>query len=62
MTSKELIKLLKSHGWRHVSTCGSHHKFVDPLTGNSVVVPHPKKDLAGGTMRAILKKANLKGE
>ncbi|WP_343733202.1 type II toxin-antitoxin system HicA family toxin [Duganella sp.] len=43
MTSEELIKLLKSNGWRHVSTRGSHHKFVNSDTGASVVVPHPKK-------------------
>lgn len=29
--------------------------------GKSVVVPHPKKHLAVGTMRAILRQANLKG-
>ncbi|MYN38877.1 addiction module toxin, HicA family [Duganella sp. FT109W] len=61
MTSEELIKLLKLNGWRHVSTHGSHHKFVHAETGKSVVVPHPKKHLAVGTVRAILRQANLKG-
>jgi predicted RNA binding protein YcfA (HicA-like mRNA interferase family) len=60
MNSAELIKLLTANGWCHVSTRGSHHKFVNPKTGESIVVPHPKKDLAIGITRAILKQANLK--
>jgi predicted RNA binding protein YcfA (HicA-like mRNA interferase family) len=59
MNSAELIKLLTSNGWRHVSTRGSHHKFLNPETGKTLVVPHPKKDLAIGITKAILKQANL---
>ncbi len=60
MKSADLIKKLRAAGWEHVSTKGSHHKFRNPVDGNSVVVPHPKKDLATGTALAILKQANLK--
>ncbi|WP_445232492.1 type II toxin-antitoxin system HicA family toxin [Duganella rhizosphaerae] len=60
MNSADLIKLLISHGWRHVSTRGSHHKFLHPVSGKTVIVPHPKKDLSIGLTRAILKQANLK--
>lgn len=60
MTSAELTKLLRSHGWRHVSTRGSHQKFVRPTTGTTVIVPFSKKDLATGTVPAILKQAKLK--
>jgi predicted RNA binding protein YcfA (HicA-like mRNA interferase family) len=60
MDSAEIIKQLKAAGWEHVSTRGSHHKYKNPATGKSVIVPHPKKDLPQGTAKAILKQAELK--
>jgi predicted RNA binding protein YcfA (HicA-like mRNA interferase family) len=60
MNSTEIIKLLTKAGWEHVSTRGSHHKYRHPLTGKTVIVPHPKKDLPQGTAKAILKQAELK--
>ncbi|MEO6918551.1 MAG: type II toxin-antitoxin system HicA family toxin [Collimonas sp.] len=60
MSSADLIKQLKAAGWQHVSTRGSHHKYRNPLTGKSVIVPHPKKDLPEGTAKAIIKQAELK--
>lgn len=51
--SHKLIKLLAADGFGHVSTKGSHHKYrKDKIT---VIVPHPKKDLPIGTVRAIYK-------
>jgi len=60
MDSAEIINQLKAAGWEHVSTRGSHHKYKNPATGKSVIVPHPKKDLPQGTAKAILKQAELK--
>jgi predicted RNA binding protein YcfA (HicA-like mRNA interferase family) len=60
MNSADIIKQLKATGWEHVSTRGSHHKYKNPATGKSVIVPHPKKDLPNGTAKAILKQAELK--
>jgi len=60
MNSAKIIKQLEAAGWIHVSTRGSHHKYRHPITGRSVVVPHPKKDLALGTAESILKHAGLK--
>jgi len=60
MNSADIIKQLKAAGWEHVSTRGSHHKYKNPATGKSVIVPHPKKDLPQGTAKAILKQAELK--
>ena len=53
--SRKLIRLLKSDGFEFVSAAGSHQKF---RKGSIVViVPHPKKDLPQGTVRAIYKQA-----
>ncbi|HHL0960489.1 TPA: type II toxin-antitoxin system HicA family toxin [Serratia marcescens] len=60
MTSDELIKLLKSSGWHHVRTKGSHHIFEKDGEDFPVVVPHPRRDLAIGTLHKILKQIGVK--
>ena len=60
MNSKDLIDLLKAHGWELVRVKGSHHYFKHPRKGNLITVPHPKKDLPAGTFNSILKDAGLK--
>jgi predicted RNA binding protein YcfA (HicA-like mRNA interferase family) len=35
----------------------NHEKFVHPIKPGHVVVPHPRKDLAIGTLRNIYKQA-----
>lgn len=59
MKSVDLIKLLEKNGWELVKIKGSHHKFKHPDFSNSVVVPHPKKDLKVGLVKRLLKDAGL---
>jgi predicted RNA binding protein YcfA (HicA-like mRNA interferase family) len=60
MNSAAIIKKLTQTGWTLTSSKGSHHKYTNPTTGKSVVMPHPKKDLPIGTAKSILKEADLK--
>lgn len=60
MTSADLIKKLKADGWTERSVRGSHHIFSHPTKGGHVSVPHPKKDLGVGLVKAILKQAGLR--
>lgn len=53
--SKQIVKRLQREGWELVGTKGSHHKFRKD--GQSIIVPHPKKDLPFGTARSIAKAA-----
>jgi len=53
--SRSILKRLEAEGWSLVSTKGSHHKFRKG--GQTVIVPHPKKDLPLGTARSIAKMA-----
>lgn len=53
--SKSIVKRLKAEGWALISTKGSHHKFR--RGSQTVIVPHPKKDLPLGTARSIAKMA-----
>lgn len=59
MSSNELIKELKAGGWRLKRVRGSHHIFKHPEFPQTVVVPHPRKDLPPGTAHAIRQHAGL---
>ncbi len=58
--SRKLIKRLKENGWTLDRISGSHHIFTHPDFDRPIPVPHPKKDLPTGTVRAILRQAKLK--
>jgi predicted RNA binding protein YcfA (HicA-like mRNA interferase family) len=60
MQSRELIKELLAGGWRLQRTRGSHHQYAHPTKPGTVTVPHPKKDLGKGLVKAIRKQAGLK--
>ncbi|WP_413876232.1 type II toxin-antitoxin system HicA family toxin [Albidovulum sp.] len=53
--SKDIIRRLQAEGWVLVSSKGSHHKFRKG--GQTLVVPHPKKDLPVGTARSVARTA-----
>lgn len=58
MTSADLIRLLKAHGFHVVSIRGSHHKLRN-AADVTVIVPHPKKELGRGLVAAIKKQAGV---
>lgn len=60
MKSREVIELLEADGWYEVAVKGSHHQFKHPTKPGRVTVPHPKSDMAKGTLNSILKQAGLK--
>lgn len=61
MKVRDLVKLLESNGWREVRVRGSHCHFKHPTRPLLVTVPgRPGKEVAAGTLAAILKKAGLK--
>jgi predicted RNA binding protein YcfA (HicA-like mRNA interferase family) len=53
MSSADLIRRLQVAGWVRVGGKGDHAKFKHPERPGHVVVPHPSKDLAVGTLRNI---------
>lgn len=59
MKSADLIRELKSAGWELDRVNGSHHVFRHPGRARHVVVPHPKKDLGIGLVKAIRKAADI---
>ena len=59
-SSRKLIQILEQDGWVHVGTTGSHYHFKHATKPGKVTVPHPKRDLPPGTVRAIFKQAGLR--
>ena len=53
------MRELKKAGWRLTRVNGSHHVFTHPQHTGIVVVPHPKKDLGLGLVKAIRQQAGI---
>ncbi|MEQ1651139.1 MAG: type II toxin-antitoxin system HicA family toxin [Hyphomicrobium sp.] len=53
--SRKILARLKADGWVLAGAEGSHHKLKHPVSGKTIIVPHPKKDLPTGTARSIAK-------
>lgn len=61
MKVREVIRLLEKDGWVEMRTRGSHRHFKHPSQRFVITVPgNEGKELAPGTLNAILKKAGLK--
>jgi predicted RNA binding protein YcfA (HicA-like mRNA interferase family) len=54
-SSREVIAKLEAAGWSKVRTRGSHVRMTSPDGKRHATVPHPKKDLKRGTLKAIEK-------
>lgn len=59
ISSADLIRELKHAGWRLARVKGSHHVFTHATRAGIVVVPHPKKDLGTGLVKAIRQQAGI---
>ena len=57
MDSREVIRRLLADGWTLARTKGSHRQYKHPTKPGLVTVPHPKRDLPTGTLRAIFRQA-----
>ena len=59
MSSKDVVRLLEDNGWVFERAKGSHHQFRHPEKSHVVTVPHPKKELGVGLVKAILRQAGI---
>ena len=59
MTSADLIHDMQRAGWQLDRVNGSHHIDKHPNRPRIVVVPHPKKDLGLGLVKAIRRQAGI---
>lgn len=61
-SSREVIAALKRAGWTEVRQKGSHVRLTSPDGKRHTTVPHPKKDLKTGTLKAIEEQSGVKFE
>lgn len=60
---RDVLKLLDCDGWTLVRQSGSHRQFKHPVKkGRVTVAGKPKDDVPLGTLRSILKQADLTPE
>ncbi len=52
-SSKKLIRRAEKDGWVLVRISGSHRHFKKDGVHDILTIPHPKKDIAVGTVRKI---------
>jgi predicted RNA binding protein YcfA (HicA-like mRNA interferase family) len=53
MDSREILRVLQAQGWAILRQAGSHIQLRHPTRPGKVTVPHPKKDVAIGTLKSI---------
>lgn len=60
MRSGEIIKTLEKAGWTEIRQTGSHKQFRHPTTPGTVTIPHPKSEMAIGTIKSIEKQSGVR--
>jgi len=60
MRSRDVMALIEAAGWAENRQTGSHKQFRHPTRPGTVTVPHPKADLAIGTLKSIEKQSGVK--
>jgi predicted RNA binding protein YcfA (HicA-like mRNA interferase family) len=55
--SKDIKRRLEKDGWQLSRTTGSHHVFKHCHKCETIVLPHPKKDLGPGLVATLYKQA-----
>jgi predicted RNA binding protein YcfA (HicA-like mRNA interferase family) len=57
---REVARRLRTFGWVYDRPGpGSHEVWRDPATGRKVTLPHHARDMAEGTLRAVLREAGI---
>jgi predicted RNA binding protein YcfA (HicA-like mRNA interferase family) len=60
MKVREVIKLMEKDGWYLARTRGSHRQYKHPYKKGLVTISgHLNDDIAKGTLKSILKQADL---
>jgi len=61
-TAKEVIRVLRKHGFTQVSQRGSHQKWRHPNGRQVIVAVHGNKPIPIGTLRSIIEGASLSAD
>jgi len=61
-TAKEVIRVLRKHGFTQVSQRGSHQKWRHPNGRQVIVAVHGNKPIPIGMLRSIIEGASLSAD
>lgn len=62
MTPKEMIRILKKHGYIEISQNVSHKKLHNKALNKTIIVPYHSRELKKGLEQSILKQAGISKE
>jgi len=62
MRPREVVKLIRAHGWRYLYTNGGHAHFEHPTLLGKVTVPQHPGDINPNIVKLILRQAGIKKE
>jgi len=63
LSAKEIIKIISKIGFQHVRTKGSHYILNKKTEKGKITIPVPLyKELAKGTLKAIIEQSGLTRE
>ena len=54
-----MLKRLLAEGWYVKRQAGSHVQLAHPTRPGKVTIPHPRKDLAIGTLKSIERQSGI---
>ncbi len=60
MRSGDILERLQKDGWTIVRQSGSHKQLRHPTRPGTVTVPHPKKEMAIGTIKSIEQQSGVR--
>lgn len=60
MRSREVIRLIEKDGWVEVRQSGSHKQYRHPEKPGTITVPHPKSEMATGTLKSIERQSGVR--
>ena len=60
--AKEVVRVLRQHGFQKIDQAGSHQKWRNP-DGRQVIVPfHGSKPIPIGTLKSIMEGSRIRSE
>lgn len=59
-SSREVIRILKEHGWYEAGCVGDHHHFKHHKIPGKITITHPVKDVPIHILKNIEKQTGIK--
>lgn len=58
-SSREVIEILEANGWKLKNVRGDHYMYEHTESNKKVPIPHPRKNIPVGTLKAISRQTGI---